>query len=35
MRELLSDRTFWLVVVTMAALLAYLAWMTHDARKSK
>ena len=35
MRELLSERSFWFVVISTVALLAYLAWLTHTTRNSK
>ena len=35
MRELLSTRSFWIMVLSMVALLAVLAWLTHTARKSR
>lgn len=35
MRDLVTGRSFWFMVISTVALLAYLAWLTHTARKSK
>jgi hypothetical protein len=35
MRDLLAERSFWVAILTMGALLAYLAWLTYQARRPK
>ena len=35
MKELLTNRSFWALLLVTDALLAYLAWQTYDARRSK